>query len=153
MNRELPLARIRTMEQVYGESMARSSFTLVMLAIAGGMALLLGVVGIYGVISYSVSQRTREIGIRIALGAQQGTLQAMVVRNGLVMAGIGVALGLAAAAGLYAIHGVLLVRDQPMDPLTFAAVSAGLLAAAATASYLPARKASSVNPVDALRAE
>jgi putative ABC transport system permease protein len=124
-----------------------------MLAIAGGMALLLGVVGIYGVISYSVSQRTREIGIRIALGAQQTALKVMVVRNGMAMAGIGVALGLIAAAGLTRFMSSLLFEISPVDPATYFAVSVGLLAAAATASYIPAHKASVVNPVDALRAE
>src|SRR5450432_2017336 len=152
VNRELPLARIRTMEEVYRGSMARSSFTLVMLAIAGGMALLLGVVGIYGVISYSVSQRTRELGIRIALGAPLGGLRAMVVRHGLFLTAIGVALGLASAAALTRLMASLLFEISPVDPLTYAAVSAGLLAAAA-ASYVPAHRASTVNPVEALRAD
>jgi ABC-type antimicrobial peptide transport system permease subunit len=141
------------MEQVYRGSMARSSFTLVMLAIAGGMALLLGVIGIYGVISYSVSQRTREMGIRIALGAQQKGLTAMVVRHGLLLAAVGVALGLAAAAGVTRIMSSMLFEIHPVDPITYAAVSVGLLAAAAAASYIPAHRASAVNPVDALRAE
>ena len=153
VNREVPLARIRTMEDIYRGSMARSSFTLVMLAIAGAMALLLGIVGIYGVISYSVLQRTREIGIRIALGAPRTTLQAMIVRHGLLVAGIGVVLGLAAAAGLTRFLVSLLFEISPVDPLTYAAVSAVLLAAAAAASYIPAHKASSINPVEALRAE
>ena len=118
---------IRTMEEVYRASMARSSFTLVMLAIAGGMALLLGVVGIYGVISYSVSQRTRELGIRMALGAPHGTLKAMVVRHGVLLAAIGVAFGLAAAVALTRLMSSLLFEVSPLDPLTYAAVSAGLL--------------------------
>jgi ABC-type antimicrobial peptide transport system permease subunit len=133
--------------------MARSSFTLVMLAIAGGMALLLGIVGIYGVISYSVSQRTREIGIRIALGAQQSALKTMVVRHGLLLAGVGVVLGLAAAAALTRILASFLFHISPLDPVTYCAVSAVLLAAAALASYIPAHRASTVNPVDALRAD
>ena len=153
VNPDVPLDGIRTMEQVYRGSMARSSFTLVMLAIAGGMALLLGIIGIYGVISYSVSQRTREIGIRIALGAQQGTLKAMVVRHGVLLAAIGVALGLAAAAGLTRIMTSFLFEISPVDPLTYCAVSAGLLAAAAAASYMPAHRASAVSPSEALRAE
>jgi putative ABC transport system permease protein len=150
---DLPLASVRTMPEVYRGSMAQSSFTLVMLAIAGGMALLLGIVGIYGVISYSVSQRRREIGIRIALGAQQNALKAMVVRQGMVLAGIGVALGLAAAAGLTRIMVSFLFEISPLDPVTYCAVSASLLAAAALASYLPAHKASTVDPSAALRAE
>jgi predicted permease len=153
VDRDLPLDRVRTMEELYRKSMARSSFTLVMLSIAGGMALLLGIVGIYGVISYSVSQRTREIGIRIALGADRTALRAMVVRQGLVMAMVGVAFGLAAAAALTRVMASLLFEISPVDPLTYLAVSAGLLAAAAAASYVPAYKASGVNPVNALRAE
>ncbi len=153
VNKEVPLAHIRTMAEIYRGSMARSSFTLVMLAIAGGMALLLGIVGIYGVISYSVSQRTREIGIRIALGAQQGALKTMVVRHGLLLAGVGVALGLATAAALTRILSSFLFQISPLDPLTYLSVSAGLLAAAALASYVPAHRASTVNPVDALRAD
>jgi len=117
------------------------------------MALLLGIVGIYGVISYSVSQRTREIGIRIALGADRTALRTMVVRQGLVTALVGVAFGLAAAAALTRLMASLLFEISPVDPLTYAAVSAGLLAAAAAASFVPAYKASGVNPVNALRAE
>ncbi len=153
VDRDLPLDRVRTMEELYRKSMARSSFTLVMLSIAGGMALLLGIVGIYGVISYSVSQRTREIGIRIALGADRTALRAMVVRQGLAMALVGVAFGLAAAAALTRVMASLLFEISPVDPLTYGAVSAGLLAAAAAASYVPAHKASGVNPVNALRAD
>jgi len=153
VNKEVPLAGTRTMAEIYRGSMARSSFTLVMLAIAGGMALLLGIVGIYGVISYSVSQRTREIGIRIALGAQQSALKSMVVRHGLLLAGVGVGLGLAAAAALTRILASFLFHISPLDPVTYCAVSAGLLAAAALASYVPAHRASTVNPMDALRAD
>ncbi|MBZ5622583.1 MAG: ABC transporter permease [Acidobacteriia bacterium] len=150
---DLPIARVRTMEQVYRESMARSSFTLVMLAVAGGMALLLGIVGIYGVISYSVLQRTREMGIRIALGAPQNAVKGMVVRHGMLLAAIGVVIGLGAAAALTRILASLLFEISPVDPLTYSAVSAVLLAAAAAASYAPAYRASHVNPVEALRAE
>jgi putative ABC transport system permease protein len=149
----LPIARERTMEQIYRDSMARSSFTLIMLAVAGGMALLLGIVGIYGVISYSVSQRTREMGIRIALGAPQTTLTGMVVRHGMLLAAIGVAIGLGSAAALTRILSSLLFEISPVDPLTYSVVSALLLAAAAAASYVPAHRASHVNPVEALRAE
>ena len=153
INPEVPLAGIRTMDEWYRGSMARSSFTLVMLSLAGSMALLLGIVGIYGVISYSVSQRTREIGIRIALGAQQNRLKAMVVRHGVLLAAIGVALGLTAAAAVTRIMSSLLFETSPLDPVTYGAVSAGLIAAAALASYMPAQRASSVSPIDALRAE
>ena len=149
----LPVTGVRTMEQVYRGSMARSSFTLVMLAIAGGMAFLIGIVGIYGVISYTVSQRKREMGIRIALGAQQGALRAMVVRHGVLVAAVGVAIGLAASAGLTRILTSFLYGIGALDPLTYGDVSLVLLAAAALASYVPAHRASSVDPTQALRAE
>jgi predicted permease len=150
---DVPIAGVSTMEEVYRGSMARSSFALVLLAISGGMALLLGIVGIYGVISYSVSQRTREIGIRIAVGAESGTLMGMVVRHGLLLAGIGVALGLVGAAALTRVMTSFLFGISPLDPITYCAVAAGLLAAAAAASWIPAHRASTVNPVDALRVE
>lgn len=152
-NPDLPLARVQTMEEAYRASMARSSFTLVMLALAGGMALLLGIVGIYGVISYSVSQRTRELGIRMALGAPRAAVKGMVVRHGVLLAGIGVAFGLAAAAALTRLMKSLLFQIRPIDPLTYLAVSAVLVAAAAAASYLPAHRAATVDPTEALRAE
>jgi predicted permease len=150
---DVPIVKTRTMEEVYRGSMARSSFTLVMLGIAGAMALLLGIIGIYGVISYSVSQRTRELGIRIALGAGNTEVRAMVVGQGVLLAGIGVVVGLAVAGAATRIMTSLLFETSPMDPATFAVASAGLLGAAALASYLPARRASSVNPVEALRME
>jgi predicted permease len=149
----VPVVSTRTMEEVLRASMARSSFMLVMLAIAGGMALLLGIVGIYGVISYSVSQRTRELGIRIALGAGNAEVRAMVVGQGLLLAAIGIGIGLAAAAAVTRIMSSLLFQTSPVDPLTYAVAAAGLLASAALASYLPAHRASSINPVEALRME
>src|SRR5262249_47949108 len=118
INHDLPLARIRTMEDVYRGSMARSSFTLVMLAIAGGMALLRGLIGIYGVISSSVAQRTHEMGIRIALGAGQGHVRGMVLRRGLLLGGTGVLLGLAAAALATRAISSLLFQISYFDPLT-----------------------------------
>jgi predicted permease len=153
INPELPLARIETMEQIYRGSMARSAFTLVMLAIAGAMALLLGLIGIYGVISYSVSQRTRELGIRLALGAPQFSLKTMVVRQGIWLAAIGAAVGLAVSAGLTRIMTSWLYGIGPLDPATYAAVALGVLAAAAGASYVPACRASTLDAVEALRAE
>jgi predicted permease len=153
VNNSLPIYRVRTMKTVYDQSMARTSFTLVMLAIAGGMALILGVVGIYGVIAYAVTQRTREIGIRMALGAEHGGLQRMFVRDGLILAGIGAAIGLAGAAALTSLMSTLLFGVKAMDPVTYVAVSGFLLLAAAVASYIPARKASNVDPIEALRAE
>ena len=153
VNRNLPLSRVNTLGFYYRQSMARTSFTLIMLAVAGAMALLLGVVGIYGVIAYSVSQRTREIGVRMALGAQTQSLTAMFVRHGLILTGIGIAFGLTAASIVMRLMSSLLFRVNPVDPLTYAAVTLGLIATAFIASYLPSRRAATVDPVDALRAE
>jgi len=153
VNPNLPLANVHTVAYFYKRSMARTSFTLVMLGVAGAMALLLGVVGIYGVIAYSVSQRRREIGIRMALGAQQPTLTGMFVRHGLFLTGIGVACGLVVAIIVMRLMSTLLFNVNPTDPLTYVAVSAGLIATAFLASYLPSRRAATVDPVEALRAE
>ncbi len=153
VNANLPLDRVTTAQAIYEKSMARTSFTLVLLAIAGAMAMLIGLVGIYGVISYSVTQRTREIGIRMALGAEQNKLARMFVGHGLVLAAIGVACGLAAAIALTRVMSSLLFEVSPVDPITYAAVSASLILAAVLASYLPALRATKVDPVEALRAE
>jgi putative ABC transport system permease protein len=153
VNPNLPLADVHTLDYYYGKSLARTSFTLIMLGVAGSMALLLGVVGLYGVIAYSVSQRTREIGIRMALGAQQQKLTRMFVRHGLLLTGIGVAFGLLAAIVSMRLLSSLLFKVKPVDPLTYAAAATGLLATAWLASYLPSRRAATVDPVDALRAE
>ena len=153
VNSNLPVFRVRTLKDVYDASMARTSFTLVMLAIAGVMALVLGIVGIYGVIAYAVTQRTREIGIRMALGAQAAGLRQMFVRQGLLLAGIGAIIGLGAAVGLTRLMSSLLFGVAALDPLTYAGVAAILIAAAALASYVPARRATRVDPLDALRAE
>jgi ABC-type antimicrobial peptide transport system permease subunit len=124
-----------------------------MLAIAGAMALLIGLVGIYGVISYSVSQRRREIGIRVALGSSRRELTRMFIAQGFVLSLIGVACGWAGAAALTRVLGSLLFDVSPLDPLTYAAVSLGLIAAALAASYIPALRATGVDPVEALRAD
>ncbi len=153
VNASLPLASVQTMQDVYSKSFARTSFTLVMLGIAGAMALALGVIGIYGVISYTVTQRRREIGIRVALGAQQAHVRAMFLGYGLTLAGIGAVIGLIAAAGFMRLMKSLLFGISPLDPLTYAAVPLILVAAAMLASYLPARRAAAVDPVDALRAD
>jgi putative ABC transport system permease protein len=153
VNPNLPLSRVSTLADITNKSMARTSFTVVMLGIAGSMALLLSVVGIYGVISYSVSQRTREIGIRMALGSPLARLTAMFVANGLTLASIGVVFGLAGAFAITRLMKDLLFEVQPVDPLTYGAVSLALIAAAMLASYLPALRAAAVDPVEALRAE
>ena len=153
VNASLPLASVRTMQEIYEESLAATSFTLVMLGIAGAMAMMLGLIGIYGVISYTVSQRKREIGIRVALGAEPGALRWLFVRHGLALAGIGTLTGLVVAAGLTRLMKSVLFGISPMDPLTYAAVPLVLVAATALASYLPARRAAAVDPVETLRAE
>jgi predicted permease len=153
MNASLPVANIRTMQDIYDQSMARTSFTLVMLAIAGAMALALSLIGIYGVISYAVSQRTREIGIRMALGAQKRELGWMFVRSALLMTGVGVIIGLAAAAAVAQTLRSLLFDVSPLDPLSFIAVPFLLAGAAALASFLPAARVAAINPVDALKEE
>jgi len=152
-NSNLPVAEISTMQDIYGDSMARTSFTLVMLAIAGSMALALGIIGIYGVISYTVSQRTREIGIRLALGAQKNELKWMFVRSALLLTGSGVAIGLGTSAALMQLMKSLLFGISPLDPFTYITVPLVLAISAGLASYLPARRAAAVNPVEALRAE
>jgi predicted permease len=153
INPNVPLADVSTLGELYTKSMARTSFTLVMLCVAGGMALLLGIIGIYGVISYSVSQRTREIGIRMALGAQQGTLTAMFVRQGLWLTSIGVGCGLVVAFLVMRLMSSLLFNVSPIDPLTYATITACVIVSAYFACYLPSRRAAAVDPVNALRSE
>jgi predicted permease len=149
----LPLAQLRTLADVQRESLARTSFTLAMLGIAGSMALLLGVIGIYGVVSYTVSQRSREIGIRVAVGAQNRDVTALFLRHGLVLACIGVAVGLGAAAGLARLMSALLFGVSALDWTTYAAAAVLLLLACALASYLPARRAATIDPMNTLRGE
>jgi predicted permease len=149
----LPVASMRTLGEIYSRSMARTSFTLVMLAIAGAMALALSLIGIYGVISYAVSQRTREIGIRMALGAQKGGLRWMFVRSALALTGVGVVIGLGAGAVVARMLRTLLFGVGPLDPLSFATVPFILAAASALASFLPASRVAGINPVDALKNE
>ncbi len=153
VNPSLPVASVRTMQEVYGKSLARTSFTLVMLGMAGAMALTLGIIGIYGVISYTVSQRQREIGIRLALGAQGGDVLQMVLRQGAKLALIGVAIGVCAAFALTQLMRNLLFGVTAYDPVTFVAVAVLLVVVVLLASYIPARRAMLVDPVVALRYE
>src|SRR5664279_3201105 len=132
---DLPLADPTTLGELYTKSMARTSFTLVMLCVAGSMALLLGLVGIYGVISYSVSQRTREIGIRMAVGAQRSELITMFVRQGLALTGIGVGCGLVVAYVTMRFMSSLLFNVSPVDPVTYITIAAGVAATAYLACY------------------
>jgi putative ABC transport system permease protein len=149
----LPVADLGTLVGIYRKSMARVSFTMVMLALAGGMALLLGMIGIYGVISYSVTQKTREIGIRTALGASESQVVGMFVCRGLRLSVVGVTLGLAGAVASTRLMTSLLFGVSALDPATYAAVAAAVIAAAVGASYLPSRGAARAVPLDALRAE
>ncbi len=153
VNPNVPVADVRTMQQVSDTAMARTSFTLVMLSIAAGTALLLGTIGIYGVISYTISQRTREIGIRMALGASRGNVQRLFVSHGLVLTAMGILCGFAAAVPMTRIMASLLYGTNPLDFATYGAVAGVLILAAFLAAYFPARKASGVEPLDALRFE
>lgn len=149
----LPLVSINTVAAMYEMSMARTSFSLVLLGIAGAMALLLGIVGIYGVLAYAVMQRQREVGIRLALGAEPRTVKGMFVSRGLILSGAGISLGVGAAAGLTRLMSSLLFGVKPVDGATFAAAAGVLVIAALAASYLPARRAAAVDPVETLRGE
>jgi predicted permease len=153
LNPRIPLSDPRTISEVFRGATARTSFTMSLLGAASGIALILGLVGIYGVISYIVSQRTREIGVRMALGASAGSVRGMVVRHGVVLALGGVALGLGAAAVLSRVMASLLYGVAALDPLTYATVGASLVAVATLASWLPALRAAGVDPSRALRAE
>ena len=149
----LPLAQIRTLGEVYDQSMARTSFTLVLLAIAATMALLLGVFGLYGVLSYALTRRRREIGIRLALGARPSEIQGLVVRRSLVLVCVGVAIGGVAATGLTRVMQSLLFGISPFDPLTFVVTPIALGATALLTSYLSSRRVVTVDPAEILRAE
>jgi len=153
VNANLPLASVRTMKETYNRSLARTSFTLVMLSIASVMALTLGIIGIYGVVAYAVSYRKREIAIRLALGAAPIELKRMFVSDGLKLVAIGVTCGLVGAALLSRVMSALLFDISPLDPGTYAVVAVMLIFTAAIASYVPARRAAAVEPMDALKAE
>jgi len=141
------------LREVYDQSMAPTSFSLILLGIAGGMALLLGIVGIYGVLAYAVIQRQREVGIRLALGAQPGSVKGMFVYRGMMLSGIGIAIGAAVAAGITRWMSSLLFGVTPVDAATFAAAASVLVIAALAASYIPARRAAAVDPVRTLTAQ
>jgi putative ABC transport system permease protein len=135
------------------ESTARTNFNMILLSIFAGVALLLAAIGIYGLMAYSVQQRTHEIGIRMALGARASNLLSLVLWEGLRLAAAGIALGVLGAAWLTQVIKSLLFRVSPIDPLTFAFVGALLLFVAAAATYVPARRATKVDPIVALRYE
>ena len=153
VNPHVPLASVLTLEEIQADSMAQTSFAMVMLGIAAGVALLLGVVGIYGVIAYIASQRTREIGIRMALGAQTRDVRALFLRHGLLLTVTGIVTGIAASLVLTRVMSSLLYGVSPLDPVTYAVVSVGLTAVGLSAAWLPARRSARVDPVAALRAD
>jgi hypothetical protein len=149
----VPLTRVRTLGDVYDRSLDVTSFTVVLLGIAAGMAVVPGMVGIYGVIAYAVSQRRREIGIRVALGARHRDVRLMFVRRGVVLGALGVAVGVAGAAMLTRLMASLLFGTSPLDPITYGVVSMGLVAIAGVASYVPAHAATTIDPALTLRGE
>ena len=150
---DLPAFQIRTLREVYNQSMARTSFSLVLLGIAGAMALLLGIVGLYGVLAYAVMQRQREVGIRLALGAQPRSVKRIVVYRGMMLSAIGIGIGAAVAAGITRWMSSMLFGVTPVDAPTFAAAASVLVIAGLAASYVPARRAAAVDPVHTLRAQ
>jgi putative ABC transport system permease protein len=153
VNPSLPLAKVRTLQDVYQRSMARTSFALVLLGIAGFMALTLAIVGVYGVLAYAVAQRRREVSIRLALGAAPGAVKSLFVRRGLILTSFGGAVGLLSAAGLSRWISSVLFGVAPLDPPTYLAAGAIIAAAALAASYIPARQAASVDPMETLRCD
>lgn len=149
----LPLANVMTLEEIQADSLAQISFAMVMLAIAAGGALLLSLVGIYGVIAYIATQRTREIGIRIALGARSGDVPRLFLGHGLRLTAAGIALGIIASLAATRVLSALLFGVSPVDPLTYTAASAGLTGVALLATYLPALRASRIDPLLAIRGD
>jgi ABC-type antimicrobial peptide transport system permease subunit len=144
---------VQTLEEIQSSSMTQTSFALVMLGIAASVALLIGMVGIYGAVAYAAALRTREIGVRMALGAQVGDVRQMFLRHGLWLTTVGIAIGIGIALILTRVMSAFLFGVGPMDPITYAAVSAVLAAMTLVATYLPAHRASRVDPVVALRGE
>jgi putative ABC transport system permease protein len=153
IDRNVPISNVQAMSSVADQATAESRFYLVLLGAFAAIALTLAAVGIYGVMSYSVSRRTHEIGIRIALGAEQATVLRFIVRQGMTVALVGAGVGLVAAFALTRLMGRLLFGVGPTDPTTFAVVTTTLCAVALAASYLPARRATRVDPLTALRSD
>jgi putative ABC transport system permease protein len=153
VDKDQPVSRIRTMEEIVSESVARQRFSMLLLGIFAALALVLAAVGIYGVMSYSVAQRTREFGIRMALGAQRGDVLKLAVGQGLKLVLVGIVIGLGAAFVLTRVMSSLLFNVSPTDPVTFVIISLILIGVAGVASFIPARRATKIDPMDALRYE
>jgi putative ABC transport system permease protein len=149
----LPVASVRSMEEVVSQSTARQDFDAILMLIFGSLALVLAAIGIYGLMAYSVQQRRREIGIRLALGADRRDVRNMVVSQGMRLALIGVVIGTSASFGLTRLLASFLFRVQARDPLVFIGVPLLLSVVALLAVWLPARRATRVSPMDALRCE
>jgi ABC-type antimicrobial peptide transport system permease subunit len=150
---QMPISKVRTMEEVISQGVSRQHFNMLLLSIFAAIALILAAIGIYGVMSYAVEQQTQELGIRMALGADQGQVLKLILRQGMTPAGIGVLSGLAIAFALTRVLASLLYGVKAYDPLTFVAVALILTAIALFSTYIPARRAMNVDPVVALRDE
>jgi len=153
VDRDQPISNVRTLGQVVAAASSRARFNSILLSGFAGVALLLAAIGIFGVVSYTVSQRTREIGIRMALGADRGDVLKIVVRQGVTLTLIGLAIGLAGTLATGRLLSSLLFETEPNDPLTMISISLLLAAVAITASVIPARRAIKVDPLIALRCE
>jgi putative ABC transport system permease protein len=150
---QLAASKVRTMDQVIADSTSRQNFNMLLITIFAGLALLLAAIGIYGLMSYTVEQRTQELGIRMALGAAQSDMLRLVVQQGMLLAGIGVVVGLAASFGLNRFMAQLLFGVKTTDPITYASVAVVLVLVAFLATYVPARRATKIDPMVALRYE
>jgi putative ABC transport system permease protein len=153
MDKDLPISRLQTMDMVRGNSIAQPRFRTVLIGMFAVLALVLAVIGIYGVVAYTVTQRTHEIGIRMALGAQARNVLALIIRQGMTSVMMGVAIGLIGALLLSRFLSQLLYEVKPNDPITLLAVAVLLLTAAFLACYFPARRSARLDPVEALRNE
>jgi putative ABC transport system permease protein len=153
IDKSVPVSQVKTMDHIVSESITQPRFNLFLLVLFGTVAMLLSAAGIYGVTAYTVSQRTHELGIRLALGAQVGDVLKMILGQGMAVIGVGLSLGLVAAFGLMRLLRSLLFGVGENDPVTFVAITFVLLIVALIACYIPARRATKVDPLEALRAE